>query len=283
MCKFYRDFGRCKYSDYCAYAHIDKEDITEIARSLRNKIDDLENKVIENEKLIVKYSEKIESLEIEIVEQPNKTEVFMKKLENKCDTLIKDTETEKETKYENLLTKIDTLERQLKETMKHNFLELNKKIETLALVQNNVTTEPSENVEDLPGTTFPNKPTGIKCDKCDFVAKTTSSLKAHKTKTHAPNLHRCSFCEKTFRKKDDFKHHVIEKHSSTKIPDTQTYKCNSCEFIARNYKSLEVHLGKAHTEIFECGLCENEFNNLECLEIHLKTCEIYQCRHCQKR
>ena len=82
VCKFYRDFGRCKYSDYCAYAHIDKEDITEIARSLRNEIDDLENKVIENEKVIVKYSEKIESLEIEIVEQQNKTEVFMKKLEN---------------------------------------------------------------------------------------------------------------------------------------------------------------------------------------------------------
>ena len=98
-------------------------------------------------------------MEIEIADQQNKTEVFIKKLENKCDTLIKDTETEKETKYENLLTKIDTLEKQLEETMKHNFLELNKKIETLALVQNNVTIEPCENVEDLPGKTFPTKPT----------------------------------------------------------------------------------------------------------------------------
>ena len=83
------------------------------------------------------------------------------------------------------------------------------------------------------------------------------------------------------KNKRDFKHHVISKHSTTNIGN-ETYKCNECDFVAY-YKTLEVHLGKTHTEKFECGLCENNFANHKTLEMHLKTCEIYKTRYCQKR
>jgi hypothetical protein len=41
--------------------------------------------------------------------------------------------------------------------------------------------------------------------------------------------------------------------------------------------TMEVHLGKHHSDKFECGLCNLEIGGLENLEIHQNRCEVFQC------
>ena len=61
------------------------------------------------------------------------------------------------------------------------------------------------------------------------------------------------------------------------------FQCEDCPFVGKNFETMEVHAGKAHTDKLECGLCENNFENMENLNLHLQTCEIYRCRRCVKK
>ena len=51
--------------------------------------------------------------------------------------------------------------------------------------------------------------------------------------------------------------------------------CSECNFVCQNKVSMEVHIGKQHSEKFECG-----FDNLE---QHLTTCKMYRCQRCEIR
>ena len=61
------------------------------------------------------------------------------------------------------------------------------------------------------------------------------------------------------------------------------YRCEECDFLGANPFTIEVHLGKSHSDKFEFGLCEYVAKDLEALDMHLFTCEIYQCEECEKR
>ena len=76
------------------------------------------------------------------------------------------------------------------------------------------------------------------------------------------------------------KKHMVT-HSCTEIH----YKCEECDFVGQNKVTMEVHMGKNHSEKFEHGLCELEADSLANLEIHLNTCEMFQCdkNECNKR
>ena len=50
-----------------------------------------------------------------------------------------------------------------------------------------------------------------------------------------------------------------------------------------SYLTMEVHVGKMHSENFECGLCDNKFKDIEALNMHMATCEIYECNGCYFR
>ena len=68
-------------------------------------------------------------------------------------------------------------------------------------------------------------------------------------------------------------------HSYKKVK----YKCEECDFCCENEPSIEVHIGRAHSDNFECGLCEFGAGDVEKLETHLFTCEIYECKTCEIR
>ena len=55
------------------------------------------------------------------------------------------------------------------------------------------------------------------------------------------------------------------------------YQFFDCDFCGDSKRTMNVHLGKHHSETYECGLCECENKNLEDLELHLFTCERYEC------
>ena len=55
------------------------------------------------------------------------------------------------------------------------------------------------------------------------------------------------------------------------------YKCEDCEFIGESQFTMDVHIGKLHSEQIECGICECVTKTLEDLEVHLSGCEVYKC------
>ena len=65
--------------------------------------------------------------------------------------------------------------------------------------------------------------------------------------------------------------------------DKAKFKCEECDFVGGSQMTMEVHLGRAHSEHFECGLCEYESKSKEHLEMHLFTCETFICNNCDQR
>ena len=87
----------------------------------------------------------------------------------------------------------------------------------------------------------------------------------------------CDLCEEDLESVQEMKLHM-KKHSYKRVD----YKCEECDFCGKNDVTMEVHVGKVHSEMFECGLCDSVFNDLDGLELHLCTCEVYKCQCCAK-
>ena len=123
----------------------------------------------------------------------------------------------------------------------------------------------------------------LKCTKCQFETRSEQGLKTHITRKHTTISttsfpKKCDLCEKQFNNSKDFKMHW-KTHSYKEAK----FKCEDCSFVGKCFETMDVHIGKSHTDNFECGLCEKEFGNIEMLTVHLQTCEIYRCRRCFKK
>ena len=88
----------------------------------------------------------------------------------------------------------------------------------------------------------------------------------------------CGLCGKQFDFENTMKRHM-KTHSYKQIK----YRCEECDFLGATPFTMEVNLGKSHSDKFECGLCEFVAKDLETLDMHLFICEIYQCEECEKR
>ena len=63
----------------------------------------------------------------------------------------------------------------------------------------------------------------------------------------------------------------MKKHMKTHSFKEAKFKCEDCDCVGQSRETMEVHIGKTHTDNFECGLWEQTFGNIEKLETHLKT------------
>ena len=128
-----------------------------------------------------------------------------------------------------------------------------------------------EKVSILESMTTQKAPETFKCTKCQFETNSEKGLKTHLTRKHTiisttgyPKI--CELCEKKFNNSNDFK-----KHMKTHSYKEARFKCEDCDFVGKCLETMEIHLGKSHTDTFECGLCENDLGNLENLSLHLHT------------
>ena len=69
-------------------------------------------------------------------------------------------------------------------------------------------------------------------------------------------------------------------HLKTHSYKEAKFQCEDCEFVGNTRETMNVHIGRFHTDQFECGLCERNLGNSSSLDVHLNTCEIYRCRMC---
>ena len=87
---------------------------------------------------------------------------------------------------------------------------------------------------------------------------------------------KCELCDDILESVNDLKKHMKShpfKHAS--------FKHVECDFVGGSKETMEVHLGKYHSENFECALCDHKDKSLENLETHLFTCEILLCDDCK--
>ena len=206
-------------------------------------------------------------------EASKKVEAFKNIIEQKENRIVA-----LEEKLKHLKTKfsaVNTLEAKIKD------------VENLLQKQTKENKALSEKLSKLQVVVKNNEKKLFKCDQCDFSFVSEQVLKTHSKRKHTnaviekemesfPKM--CSLCEKQFDCEITLKRHM-KTHSYKQIE----YRCEECDFLGATPFTMEVHLGKSHSDKFECGLCEFVAKDLETLDMHLFTCEIYQCEECEKR
>ena len=53
------------------------------------------------------------------------------------------------------------------------------------------------------------------------------------------------------------------------------FKCSECDFLGSTECTMDVHMGKEHSDNLECGLCAFKPKDKEQLETHQLTCIIH--------
>ena len=64
-------------------------------------------------------------------------------------------------------------------------------------------------------------------------------------------------CDTELRNAAEMKKH-IKSHSYKRA----NYKCDDCDFVGESEFTMEVHIGKFHSEKYECGICDLEVKYL---------------------
>ena len=251
ICKYKRDYGYCKFKEYCKFSHEKPEDIM---------------KFIEKFEIIEKQMKVLESRNSSEKTIDSISDIFEKKLKNlesKVDHQRKDLDT-KNSQILGLEMKLDELEKKYKSDK----LAKDKKIKELENIVKNKGKRDQES---------------FKCSDCEFVSKSKNGLKTHKAKMHTKTKEseypaECEFCQAKLPSEKEMKQH-LRLHTYKK----STFKCEDCDYWCENFLTMEVHVGKHHSEKIECGLCNYEAKDVEALDLHLTTCQIYICEDCYCR
>ena len=251
ICKYYRDYRRCKFTVGCKYKHENPND----------KLDKLQ-KELEIIRKNYPYNEK--------ENRYKKLEEELKNFERKLDTQQKELEN-KNAYISQLELRLEDLEKKFKEEKKNR----EKKFKEMDDVLKNQKQKP---LVDSPVTTL------YKCEKCIFTSTSKVGLNIHVKRMHT-KLYKekypkeCDFCDDMIESGKEMDLHLKYNHNGRNA----AYKCEDCDFIGENGCSLDVHHGKCHNPNFECGLCDYLGKTLDKLEMHLTTCEAYICMDCNFR
>ena len=259
ICKFMREFGRCKFTTGCAFDH--------------KKVNAIADKIDENATKIKKLELKLAGLGRSSQDTPDhelakSVEIKIEAFQCKIETLQKALH-EKDSQISALELRVEEIEKKSKEEKKST----GKKVKDLENVLKISQQKRNETVKDDDQEIF-------ECEKCDFKTTSKSGLKTHTKRKHTEITQdkfprKCDMCELTFENAKELKRHM-KTHSYQEL----RYKCEDCAFWGPNSISMEVHHGKMHCQNYECGMCEYPAKDSESLEIHIQTCEIYKCESC---
>ena len=85
VCKYFRDYNRCKFSEWCAFKHIENNNLSvESTRVILNKIENLSDIIKEKDIQINTLAEKIKLLEEKILEKEDLLETEPEELDMNC-------------------------------------------------------------------------------------------------------------------------------------------------------------------------------------------------------
>ena len=194
-CRYYRDYNRCIFGEWCFFKHIEKDNDLE---TLKQENEALKKKIDEIDKLLSEKDNMIDSIVNSMLEKFKKIEERLYSLE--CE------ETQGETTFFNPSCSAEK-----------PFLDIT---DNIIEIENN--DEPNESTceietdekETKDEETSKTSPVVYKCDICDFETTHHPGLKSHMTKMHNQKItHKCEQCSETFETRKKLKNHVYCIHS----------------------------------------------------------------------
>ena len=97
-----------------------------------------------------------------------------------------------------------------------------------------------------------NSTENFQCSECEFASKSQNGVKTHKARMHTKteklkNPIDCELCDASLENEKDMKEHLnYHKYKKT------TFNCKDCDYWCENFLTMEVHVGKFHSETLEC-------------------------------
>ena len=247
-CNFFRDYKRCKFSEWCSYKHIENNDSNEVSyKEMLEKLANLSENIIKRNEKINKFAEKIEILE----NKTNKKDEEIRKLTDRLKVL------------EESIGKIDTHnevhEKEDKETDKEIYKCENCSFETVhkndLKIQIKRKHAKAARICDLCGQqfetvremkihrnthSFSGKLFGsrFECEECDFVSETLETMEVHNGKCCYDHFE-CGLCECRFDTLE-----MLELHLVT----CEVYECGSCFIRVKNLSEMKKHVKTEHKD-----------------------------------
>ena len=140
-CKYFRDYRRCKFGEYCYFAHKESENENSVVE-IRVKMEDNKKKIDDLEKQISEKDIQITDLVFKLEELKSFTKEYLINKVNNLENII----SEKDVLIENLMSKVKCIEDRLDMKEKSSIIE---------------------------------KEGSLKCPHCDFETIHASGLKIH--------------------------------------------------------------------------------------------------------
>ena len=96
ICKFYREFRKCKFSEWCSYVHIENEnDLDDLKKENEKMLTNIEKEIYEKDKVIEDLVKRVSELERKITEKDENMKNLEEKL-NLVDEKLRNFENETE-------------------------------------------------------------------------------------------------------------------------------------------------------------------------------------------
>ena len=261
-CKFLRDYGYCKFGEYCKFSHkafgmksdVEKEEL----KKLKEKLENLEKEINSKDELI-------KDLEIEIKLHESKFEKINKKLNSLKQRESDLTDLQVKTNYLEEATKVnskDTTEKieRIENTLKQIQDSLKKVIDRdhiPTIVNEEVSTNSNlENFENEQAKHIES----LKCDYCDFIGKTEGGLKTHMRYKHTRIMNQlswkhCTFCNYNCKTESEMEMHVSQygaTHSQTNIKNNSSILSSEISKLSDNgYILYACESAQARMQHFE--------------------------------
>eukprot|EP00090_Calanus_glacialis_P030594 TRINITY_DN49481_c0_g1_i1.p1 TRINITY_DN49481_c0_g1~~TRINITY_DN49481_c0_g1_i1.p1 ORF type:complete len:330 (+),score=63.22 TRINITY_DN49481_c0_g1_i1:73-1062(+) len=109
-----------------------------------------------------------------------------------------------------------------------------------------------ENIDTYDTSSSGKKKTMFYCDKCDYKASYSVSVKYHHQTVHEGVRFNCDQCEAFFTRKESLKTHIRSIHEGIRYP------CDLCEYKATESGALKKHKISQHGRIdvkYSCDIC----------------------------
>ena len=252
-CRYFRDLGRCKFNESCAFKHIESETTS----SKRFEI--LEKKVEEDKKIIDQLTLTQKRIEKDLKERDKE----IRKLNETLKKLLEKTETN---------DSINVLEKEENEfdDLESTFINPFNKIKC-DLCDFKAKDERGLKIHERRKHTNPvitvivEKKKKYTCEECDFETNIKKYFSKH-TASSCLLVHFCEFCTESFENK-----YEIDVHMRTSHTQTTKLKCDKYDFEALTKKFHNEHKASHCLIIVSCDFaCGKYFETEEQMTNHMK-------------
>ena len=226
ICKFFRDYNRCKFGEWCSFDHRNyKSD-----KDIHEKLENLEKAICEKDDQIKELNDKLKSLEERFIQFKIQT------------VIVEETEKPEEVKFKCEKCSFETTsEKGLKihTQRKHTKLESETFPKSCELCEETFTcSRDFRKHMKIHSYKFSNGSDGYKCEECDFMSRSKYTMDVHEGKCRKEDFE-CGLCESNFENVENLELHLVT---------CEVYQCgdNECKLRAKTIKEIKNHLQEIH-------------------------------------